>query len=240
MHVIEFVILFSSVFLSGLSFLAVKKNNPRILRLVLAFTGAFLFAISVLHLIPEVYSKGDKSIGLFILVGFFIQVVLEFFSEGIEHGHIHVHKKHGQSFPLAVMVGLCIHSFLEGMPLTEKFLHRDSDGRTLLIGIILHHLPVAFALMSMLIESGVKKKAAIGWLLVFAVMAPMGALGSQFLNTGLLSDAGVFFDRAMAIVIGIFLHISTTILFESGSDHRFNLYKLFTILCGAGVAFMLS
>lgn len=36
----------------------------------------------------------------------------------------------------------------------------------------------------------------------------------------------------MAIVIGIFLHISTTILFESGSDHRFNLYKIVAILTG--------
>lgn len=240
MTLIQFIFLFSSVFISGLTFLVFKKNNPQFLKLTLAFTGAFLFAISVLHLIPEVYSSGDKSIGLFVLIGFFVQVILEFFSGGIEHGHIHVHKKHASSFPFAVMVGLCVHSFLEGMPLTEKFLRHDSEGRTLLVGIILHHLPVAFALMSMLIESGVKKMAAISWLMLFALMAPLGALGSQFLNNGILTDASVFFDRTMAIVIGIFLHISTTILFESGNDHRFNFYKLVTILFGAGIAFMLS
>ena len=240
MSLAEFIILFSTVFFSGLSFLLFKKNNPQVLRLALAFTGAFLFAISVLHLIPEVYENGDKNIGIFILVGFFIQVILEFFSEGIEHGHIHVHKKHSHSFPLAVMGGLCIHSFLEGMPLTEKFLRHDEDGRTLLIGIILHHLPVAFALMSMLIDSGVNKKAAVMWLMLFAMMAPLGALASQFLGEEILSDAGLFFDRIMAVVIGIFLHISTTILFESGNDHRFNMYKLFIILCGAGTAFLMS
>jgi zinc and cadmium transporter len=240
MNLPEYLILFSSVFLSGLSFLLFKKNNPRVLRLTLAFTGAFLFSISVLHLIPEIYQGGDKNIGLFILIGFFIQVILEFFSEGIEHGHIHVHKKHVHSFPVAVMGGLCIHSFLEGMPLTEKFMQADSNGRTLLIGIILHHLPVAFALMSMLMDSGLKKSAAVAWLLVFALMAPVGALASHFIGGGHIENAGAFFDRTMAIVIGIFLHISTTILFESGSDHRFNRLKLFTIVCGAGVAFMLS
>ena len=40
----------------------------------------------------------------------------------------------------------------------------------------------------------------------------------------------------MALVIGIFLHISTTILFESSEEHRFNYYKLITILLGAGLA----
>lgn len=240
MSILEYILLFFSVFLGGLSFLLFRKSNQRFLRLALSFTGAFLFAICVLHLIPEVYRNDKGNIGIFILIGFFIQVVLEFFSEGIEHGHIHVHKMHAKSFPVSVMGGLCVHSFLEGMPLTQKFLHQNSEGNTLLIGIILHHLPVAFALMSMLVDSGLSKKAAVSWLILFAMMAPLGAICSQFLNNGLINDAGLFFDRAMAVVIGIFLHISTTILFETGNDHRFNLYKLFTILCGAGVAFFMS
>ncbi len=236
----DYLLLFSSVFLSGSAYLFLKGYDPRHLRLALAFTGAFLFAISVLHLIPEVYSGGDARIGVFILVGFFIQIILEFFSEGIEHGHIHIHKMHSPSFPLAVMVGLCLHSFLEGMPLSEKFLHGSHEGKPLLAGIILHHLPVSFALMSMLMESGTGKKASLFFLMLFALMAPLGAFSSALLGSGLTGNIPVFYDYAMAIVIGIFLHISTTILFESGHDHRFNLYKLITILFGAGLAFLMS
>jgi hypothetical protein len=36
----------------------------------------------------------------------------------------------------------------------------------------------------------------------------------------------------MAIVIGIFMHISTTILFESTESHRFNLAKGVAALVG--------
>ena len=240
MTVFDYLLLFASVFISGSSYLFLKGYNPRHLRLALAFTGAFLFAISVLHLIPEVYAGGDPRIGIFILVGFFIQIILEFFSEGIEHGHIHIHKKHAPSFPLAIMAGLCLHSFLEGMPLSEKFLHGSQDGKPLLAGIILHHLPVAFALMSMLMESGTGKKASLFFLMVFAMMAPMGAFSSALLSNSLSGNITVFYDYAMAIVIGIFLHISTTILFESGYDHRFNFLKLITILFGAGLAFIMS
>jgi len=40
----------------------------------------------------------------------------------------------------------------------------------------------------------------------------------------------------MAFVIGIFMHISTTILFESSDIHRFNYAKLGAIIVGAGLA----
>lgn len=210
------------------------------LKLSLAFTGAFLFAISVLHLIPSVYQSSDLHIGIYVLIGFFMQIFIEFFSEGIEHGHIHVHHTHEKTFPLAMMIGLSLHSFLEGMPLSGKINAENDHNDSLLTGIILHHIPVAFALMSMLIASGIKKFPAVFYLILFAAMAPMGSLISQVMNEKVLMNAAVYFDRMMAIVIGIFLHISTTILFESNNNHRFNLYKLFVILCGAGVALAMS
>jgi hypothetical protein len=54
-----------------------------------------------------------------------------------------------------------------------------------------------------------------------------------------LMNIGAHYDKIMGLVIGIFLHISTTILFESGSGHRFNLYKLSVILLGAIAALLL-
>ena len=41
---------------------------------------------------------------------------------------------------------------------------------------------------------------------------------------------------AVGVVIGIFLHISTTILFESSADHRFNLRKMIAVLLGVAIA----
>ncbi|HKR07307.1 MAG TPA: ZIP family metal transporter [Bacteroidia bacterium] len=240
MNFIQYLLLFFSIVLSGLSFFVFKKTNTLVLKLSLAFTGAFLFAISVLHLIPSVYQSNDIHIGIYVLLGFFIQIFIEFFSEGIEHGHIHVHHKNEKTFPLAMMIGLCLHSYLEGMPLSGKINGGGNSSYSLLTGIILHHIPVAFALMSMLVASDTKKSFAVFYLLLFASMAPLGSLTSQLLNEKFLLNAAVYFDRMMAIVIGIFLHISTTILFESNNTHRFNLYKLFVIVCGAAVAMLMD
>jgi zinc and cadmium transporter len=229
------LILFIAVFAAGMLFFVFKKTDPLYLKLSLAFTGAYLFAISMIDLIPGVFETKGVNVGYYILLGFFIQLMLEYFSRGIEHGHIHVHNHTKENhFPLAMMAGLCIHSFLEGMPLSATF--KNSNNNTLLAGILLHHLPVAFALVSMLSLSGLSRVIVILNLGIFAMMAPAGAIFSNILGHTESYNLALYFNNIMAVVIGIFLHISTTILFESSNDHRFNLYKLAVIILGGSAA----
>jgi zinc and cadmium transporter len=229
-----YFVLFLSVIISGSSVLFINISNSN-LKLILSFSGAYLFAISVLHLIPEIYVSGTPNIGIYILIGFFAQILLEFFSEGIEHGHIHVHKHAGHAFPYAMMAGLSIHSFLEGMPLADM---ASSAHRSLLTGIVMHNIPIAIALMTMLLKSHISKQKAIMWLVVFALITPIGTLTSHAIGENIIGNFSVYFDKIMAVVVGIFLHISTTILFESSENHRFNLIKFVVILLGAGFALM--
>ncbi|MFY9310407.1 MAG: ZIP family metal transporter [Bacteroidia bacterium] len=229
-----YILLFLSVIISGLSVLFVNISSKN-LKLILSFSGAFLFAICALHLIPEVYSAGTPHIGVYILIGFFAQILLEFLSEGIEHGHIHVHKHHHKehAFPYAMMIGLSVHSFLEGMPLANIGTHSHDS---LLTGIVMHNIPIAMALMTMLLQSHISKRNAIFWLILFALVTPLGTFTSYAIGQNMIEGFAVYFDRIMGVVIGIFLHISTTILFESTENHRFNLIKFIVILMGAGFA----
>lgn len=227
-----YILLFLSVILSGLSVLFIDISSKN-LKLILSFSGAFLFAICALHLIPEIYLSGTPNIGIYILIGFFAQILLEFLSEGIEHGHIHVHKHAEHAFPFAMMLGLSIHSFLEGMPLANKDTHTHNS---LLTGIVMHNIPIAMALMTMLLKSHSSKRNAIIWLIVFALITPLGTFTSYAIGENIIGNFSAYFDRIMAVVVGIFLHISTTILFESSENHRFNLIKFLVILLGAGFA----
>jgi zinc and cadmium transporter len=234
MNLLNYMLLFFVPLLSGLSiFLFRKGDNKTRLKLFLAFSGSYLFSISILHILPEIYSHTANNIGIYILAGFFFQILLELFSEGIEHGHVHKHAS--MAFPSALIFSLCIHSFLEGMPLAEKS-NLTNTHNSLLMGIVLHHIPVAFALMSMLLESKMKILTAVICLLLFSFMAPFGALVSNAVSQNLIVDLSLYFDKMMGIVVGIFLHISTTILFESSENHRFNLYKFSVILIGALLA----
>lgn len=246
MKYIIYSTLFLTVFLSGLSVFLIKENKKNTIKLLLSFSGAYLLSITFLHLIPEIYSHNASNIGLFILIGFFLQIMLELFSEGIEHGHAHIHHHEGKnSIPWAMMISLCIHSLVEGMPLAFGFDGGDQHGHThfsegspLLLGIILHKIPVSIVLMTTFLKSGIKKNKSIVLLLIFALMAPLGVLISYLIGENLVADVSRYFDQSLAIVIGIFLHISTTILFESSENHRFNIYKFATIVLGAIIAFL--
>ena len=231
-----YFLLFSVVILSGLSVFLLKSANPKKIKLLLSFSGAYLLSVSLLGLIPEIYrsSTTNNYIGLFILLGFFIQIMLEYFSKGIEHGHIHLHENHHHAFPVAVVASLCTHSFLEGMPLATIVSNKDYYNQ-LLIGIILHNIPISFVLMALLIDVSGKRKALM-WLIIFALMLPLGATVNFFFAERIVSEIINYNQIILAIVVGIFLHISTTILFESSENHRFNFYKFLSILFGAGLA----
>ena len=67
------------------------------------FSGAFLFALTVSHLLPELFAMvfgkhGYKPsgvdlhlVGIFILLGYFLQSIIETLTKGVEHGHLHTH-----------------------------------------------------------------------------------------------------------------------------------------------------
>ena len=217
----------------------VKPSDPNKLKLLIAFSGAYLLSITALHLLPEVFTGDDRGayFGSFVLVGFFIQVMLEYLSGGIEHGHAHTHRSAG--LPVGLMIGLCLHAFLEGMPLGggdaghshNGHDHSHSHGlEPLLLGIVLHKYPVAMVFLAMLLNSGMAKPKAFGLLAVFAAMAPLGTLLSG------VEMVGQYNRESLAIVIGIFLHVSTTILFESSEGHRFNAYKMIAIAAGLALS----
>lgn len=232
MAIWKVIVLFLGAFTGGMSVFLFKGNNHNNLKLVLSFSGAYLFGITVLHLIPDAYHGNDSYVGVFILIGFLFQIVLEQFSDGIEHGHIHKPDHDHFKFPLAILISLCIHAFLEGMPLAE------GNQNQLVWGIALHHVPAAFALATVLLTNQQGKSKTVFFVVLFAIMAPAGYFFSNALSTGGIGNLQQYFNRIMGVVIGIFLHISTTILFESSSDHKFTARKMVAVLLGVGIALL--
>ena len=234
--------LISSVLLGGLlvSFLS-KSKNDHVIKLMLAFSGGFLLSIAFIHFIPELYEFHDFNIGAYILIGFLIQLILEFFSGGIEHGHIHIHG--GAKLPIALLVALSIHSLLEGIPLGSQLAgteiatsHHHGNDNSLLFGVLFHRLPVAVALMTLLVASTISKTKAWVMLSLFSITTSAGILIGYTTST-IFNDGS--FDIILAVVVGMFLHISTTIIFETSENHKFNFLKLLTILSGCGLAFFM-
>jgi zinc transporter ZupT len=234
------LLLFLPVLLAGITVFFIKLTESR-LKLLLAFSAAYLLALSFLHLIPDIFSSlPARQAGLWILAGFFIQVLLEFFSSGIEHGHAHIHAEKN-NIPLVLLGGLYLHSFIEGLPLTGIFNAEQSVKEiSFLTGVTLHNIPISIAFAGLLIHQQLAKNKIILYLVLLASMAPLGALIGHFIEMtfGSLEHLSIIFT---AVVVGIFLHIATTIIFESSEkNHRYHITKLISILAGVALAYVLT
>ncbi len=221
----NYIALIGSV-LVGYLVVILLKPKGKSTQLLLSFSGAYLLSTTVLHLLPEVFETHQENIGVFILVGILLQTILEYFSKGVEHGHVHIHS-HIHKIPWLLFLSLYIHAFVEGIPLANK------ENSTLLWAIVVHKIPISIVLVAFLLKSDFLKKHAIMLILLFALMSPLGSFLSQEI---------AFFDNYQhvitAVVIGVFLHIATAILFETTENHQFNIKKFVVVLLGFGIAML--
>ena len=212
-----------------------KPDNQKSIKILLSFSGGFLLAITIFNLIPEVFGMdnhdhlhdhgNNKKIGLFVIGGILFQIFLEYFSKGAEHGHVHIHDNKKQ-FPWLLFISLFLHAFLEGFPV-----HKTHG---MLAGIIIHKIPVAIILATFLLKSNLPKLYTFLFMGLFALATPIGTfIASNF------EMATLYYKEISAIVIGIFLHISTTILFESSEGHRYNIAKLLAIIGAITIAYFI-
>ena len=241
---LQTLLLFLAASLGGMAVLIIRRPSPAAFTLLLMFSGGYLFSITFLHLLPELFTlhANARLLGLYILIGFFLQLLLELFSKGAEHGHMHeTHQEEHQHLisPLTLMIAICVHAFLDGVILSSptSHLHHDHGTNGLLIGVLLHKVPEAFALASILRKLINRKRTVIVCLLIFAVASPLGLwISNYYSQQQLLSGQGSL--ALWGIVSGSFVHITTTIFFEANPDHHLNIRKFMVSLAGAGLAFI--
>jgi len=229
----QIFILFSSVLLGGVLVELFKK--PANLKLLLSFSGGYLLTIIFTHILPETYATIGNKAGFFILGGFLLQLILEYFSKGVEHGHTHTHTVN-KTFPLILFISLSLHAFVEAIPLISGHHGHQHAEVDLFWGIFLHKVPVAVALLTVFKASGLSNTKSWIYLAVFGLMAPIGLLFGAYLVENFMVNT----TWLMAVAIGMFLHISTTIIFESSEGHKINFMKLLSIIIGFALGIFVS
>ena len=191
-----------------------KRLPDSVMRGITVFGGAFLLGICVLSLLPEsiifIWPKdGNPEVDprpfFAILVGFLIQQMLESLSAHAEHGHVENHKVDAPV--LGLMLGLCLHAFLEGMPLVDM---GGSVNKGLLYGILIHNIPVALILVALLTARRMGFWQVLGLLAVFGAMSPLGSLFTLYVVQPDEDQQRMI----IGLVIGVLLHVSSSILFD--------------------------
>lgn len=232
--------IFITSLFSGWFAYKIRLKSMYWIRISLGFSGAYLLSVAILHLLPEVFEHEQKSIPFFVLGGFFIQLIIEYFSKGMEHGHIHTHQdNHQQKGKIyTIMIGIGIHGIIEGLPLSGAGFKHHEAVQNMYAGIILHHIPSAFVLVTMLKNAHFNIKQIVFILLLTSFAVPLGAILGKTLFQ---QSSSMYFDYLLAVVAGVFLHLSTTILFEAAEpDHRYRFRKFMAVCIGIAMASLIS
>jgi len=239
-------LLFLAAFVPGILVVYAKRPFKLDLKYLLVFAGAYIFSITIVHLLPELFvaSTRPRVIAICVLLGFFMQIFLDFITTGVEHGHLHEQRDHNHRIsPLMLMAGLMLHALMDGSILVHPgngSEHGDGfHSLSLLIGIILHKIPAAIVLISVLYLDYTNKRILIFLLLMFSLASPLGLVLSDFLNESQLLGREAFL-MIFAVVSGNFLHISTTIYFETSPEHHYNRRKIAVSLLAAMIAIVIE
>ena len=206
-----------------------RKVPDGIMRGITVFGGAFLLGVCVLGLLPEA-TEGTSRLPFFcILAGFLIQQLLEALSAHAEHGHVEDHHNHGVPV-LGLMLGLCLHAFLEGMPLVET---SGAVNQGLVWGIVIHNIPVALILVALFTAHRMGFWRVLALLLLFGIMSPAGSLVNLFLVQPDEEQQRMI----IGLVIGVLLHVSSSILFDH-KQHGYSWLNLLLCIVAFAAAFL--
>ena len=231
----------SLVFLAGfggglLSFV-MSHEKQNLVNYLLIATGAYLFSVLLRHIIPHAIIHYGENILVWVLAGFFLQHIIQQFSQGVEHGHAHIHEHLPLHKLFYIILGLGIHAFFEAAPLVDSYPTKNIFSG-LLIGLILHKIPECFALACLVSHCVKTPMQRFLWVFFFATITPISiSLFAYYQQSNLFSEN--IFGIVIGLICGTLLHISTTIIFETTNNkHQIKWYKILCLIIGFVVSLL--
>jgi len=200
-------VILAGSFVGGLLPLAGNWSRHTLL-IPVSFSGGILLGAAFFDMIPESAPLLGKWLGWPLLAGFLTIFILERFvlvHPYPEHAGAHGHAHHIH-LGVTAYAGLSFHSLLDGLAISSTY-NRPDLGGVVLLAVLFHKIPDAFALASLLLLDRWSPRAIVGYMTLFAFSTPVGAI----LTWLALADANnAIVGAAIALSAGTFLAVATS------------------------------
>jgi zinc transporter ZupT len=203
----------------------------RAVLLGLAFSGGFLLAVALLHVLPEC-ARLTPHWPAWLLLGYGLVYLAEHAFAG--HAHLPAHAPHG-AHPLvgvhldepaqapiaagaasAAALGLLLHSGFDGAAIAAALSAKAAVGWLTFLAVVLHKVPEGFSLATIALSSGGTRRSALllsGGLGVSSLAGTLLTLGAV---RAFLSVEG----PVLSVACGMFVHIAATDLLPTTAHVR--------------------
>lgn len=158
------------------------RGKASLMRHISGVAAGYLISVTLIRILPEALERGP-SMAYWVMGGFLLVNLIE---HGISpHFHYgeetHTHESSGLAGIMA-LVGLSLHSFMDGMAITAAIRTNGELGTLVFFGILLHRIPEGATISSIFLVRGFKNRGAMYAAATLALAACLGALSQEFLK----------------------------------------------------------
>ncbi|XP_076029723.1 zinc/iron regulated transporter-related protein 102B isoform X3 [Oratosquilla oratoria] len=180
-------------------------------------------------------------VGVSLLLGFLLMLLIDQCAGGHPKPDTENGGAKGRRASMTATLGLVVHAAADGIALGAAAASSHTDVEMIVFfAIMLHKAPAAFGLVTFLLHEGLERNKIRRHLLVFALAAPIGAVGTflSIVQSGSESfssahNTGV----AMLFSAGTFLYVSTVHVLPELTGHdgggQFSRKQLLALVCGS-------
>lgn len=172
----------------------------------MSFAAGVLISVSFIHMVPKSFKMNEHA-PIYLLIGFLsLYLSNRFLTIYICHRH---NISSSYVIGLIPMLGIGIHSFLDGLIYSVTFNVSIFTGALAAIGMVLHEFPEGIVTFLLLCRGGFdEKKSIIYAFLAAAISTPLGTLISY-----------PFIHRISQSTLGLWLALSAGALVYVGASH---------------------
>ncbi|HJW09983.1 MAG TPA: ZIP family metal transporter [Holophagaceae bacterium] len=185
--------------LGGWGVVRFLQGRASFMRLISGLAAGYLLAVTIVRIIPECLEQGAHP--LWIVAGYLLVHL-------VEHG-ITPHFHYGEEIHagskgsgLMALVGLSLHSLLDGVAISAALLTHSNLGALVFLGILLHRIPEGGTIASIFLSRGFGNRGALLAAATLAVAALAGAMGQEYLRIPI--------GPTLAVSAGLSLYVASS------------------------------
>jgi ZIP family zinc transporter/zinc and cadmium transporter len=224
MEIIYSLIAASAAMMGASIVLMFHKWSEKNSFLIINFAAGVMLSLAFTHLIPEGLELNSRTM-VYVLLGFLIMFFLQFV--------ILFHPCHDEECSkhtgVTSIVGLSLHSIIDGLIIAVGFEVNNSIGILTTIAILLHKLPDGITISGILLHNSVSKKKIFNFSLLTACFTPIGTISGILLFKNMATSV---LGALLGVTAGSFIFLSASDLIPETHKCK-NRFASFMLFIGA-------